>query len=81
MFYQANEFVKAPNLMVLLMIKSVIVTITIIFGSNVSTVVINFTVFNPQNNALSLSYRLTQDVSTVQITPISTPVFGRMKST
>ena len=48
MFYQANDFVKAPNLMVLLMIKSVIVTITIIFGSNVSTVVINFTVFNPQ---------------------------------
>ena len=44
MFYQANDFVKAPNLMVLLMIKSVIVTITIIFGSNVSTVVINFTV-------------------------------------
>ena len=40
MFYQANDFVKAPNLMV----KSMIVTITIIFGSKVSTVVINFTV-------------------------------------
>ena len=44
MFYQANEFVKAHNLMVLLMIISVIVTNTFIFGSNVSTVVINFTV-------------------------------------
>ena len=44
MFYQANDFVKAHNLMVLLMIISVIVTSTFIFGSNVSTVVINFTV-------------------------------------
>ena len=35
MFYQANDFVKAPNLMVLLMIISVIVTITFIFGSNI----------------------------------------------
>ena len=39
MFYQANDFVKAHNLMVLLMIISVIVTITFIFGGNVFTVV------------------------------------------
>ena len=44
MFYQANDFVKAPNLMVLLMIISVIVTITFIFGGNVFTAVTNFKV-------------------------------------
>ena len=42
MFYQASDFVEAPNLMVLLMIISVIVTITFIFGGNVFTVVTNF---------------------------------------
>ena len=44
MFYQASDFVEAPNLMVLLMIISVIGTITFIFGGNVFTVVINFKV-------------------------------------
>ena len=44
MFYQASDFVEAPNLMVLLMIISVIVTITFIFGGNVFTAVTNFKV-------------------------------------
>ena len=42
MFNQSSDFVEAPNLMVLLMIISVIVTITFIFGGNVFTVVTNF---------------------------------------
>ena len=44
MFYQASDFVEAPNSMVLLMIISVIVTITFIFGGNVFTVFTNFKV-------------------------------------
>ena len=44
MFYQASDFVEAPNLVVLLMIISVIVTFTFVLGGNVFTVVINFKV-------------------------------------
>ena len=44
MFYQASDFVEAPNLVVLLMIISVIVTFTFVLGGNVFTGVINFKV-------------------------------------
>ena len=44
MSYHDSDFVEAPNLMVLLMIISVIVTITFIFGGNVFTVLTNFKV-------------------------------------
>ena len=44
MFYQASDFVEAPNLMMSLMIVSVMVTISFIFSGNVFTVVTNFKV-------------------------------------
>lgn len=42
MFYKASEFVKAPNLIVLLIMISAIETIRFIFGGNVVIVMLCF---------------------------------------